>query len=647
MNIKELAEIAEVSVATVSKVLNNKDSSISAETRQKVLQLAKKYRYVPYANYKNNSSTNSYTVAFLADFKDPACGLVTQGLEDGLGANGYNLLVYNTNSSEKKSIQALHMIESANVNALVVLPFQNITDTFVEMVKKLAVPVLFLNYREDMHPFHHMDLDIQSAVNAALKRILLYDHKKIGCILDSASVHSSEILESYTHFCYENNIKFDSKYVCDSCGNIDGGQEGFKQLVHHGVTAILCQDELIAKGVYIMAEAFGLSIPEELSVISLSYGDSLGAMFPALCTVAMSAKNLGENAAAALIDHMERNTPLPEGQKNRELIFVEGKSLANPKEEGSANTRSCVVVVGSLNADFIIHVSSFPRPGETVLSPEIAKLPGGKGANQAVGVGKLGGNVYMIGRIGNDPEGKMLYQSLYENNVNLDGVTIEDNCSTGKAYIHVANSGESTIVVYPGANNMLMPSHIWERDALFEQAQYCLISTETRTETVKAVSEIAGRHSVKVVLKPSAVSQIADCVLRGLYILIPNEKEINCLLPDPNMSLEEKADHFLACGVENVIVTLGEKGCFLCNRTERTYFPAANFQAVDTTGAADSFISALVVALSKKFDLHYAIRFATYAAGITISREGVQPALPDSMMMRLYADKIKDSAEPN
>lgn len=639
INIKELAKLAGVSVATVSKVLNNKDSSISAETRQRVLQLAREYQYAPYASHINSAAQNSYTIALLADFSDPAYGNLARGIESVLSKSGYSMLVLNSEGIHEKTIQSLHIACSRNLNALIMLPSCSVSDQMLSIIHDLPFPFIMLDAEHPDLPCLQISIDYHLAANLALEKMLQHGHQKIGCIMDENSIHASEILEAYTHFCYKNDLRFDAKYVYHSCGGLDGGKTGFKQLIHHGVSAILCQDEYIAKGVCSMAHTFGTSIPDELSIISMTYDNSQSMHYPELCTIYNSSQDLGAFAASLLIDSIEKGLPLTGKKKISASSFSIGKSLSAWK--GVSGTRSRVVVVGSMNMDIIIHVSTFPQPGETVISPTVANIPGGKGANQAVGVGKLGGNVYMIGRIGNDQEGKMLYQSLYENNVNLDGVSIEDDVATGKAYIYVDNSGESTIVVYPGANSKLTPSHVLQRASLFEQAQYCLISTETLPETIKTVVSVAKQHSVHVVLKPSAVSSIDKEVLEGLYLLVPNEKEINTLLPYDSMTLEEKGKYFLSCGVQNVIVTLGEKGCMLCNHKETVYFPAADFQAFDTTGAADSFISALVVSLSETQDLHYAIRFASYAAGITITREGVQPALPDRMMMRLYADKIK------
>ncbi len=637
MNIKDFAKVAGVSVATVSKIMNGKDSGISMETRQRVLRLAKEYQYTPYASIKNSTAQNSYTVALLADFSDPVYDPVMRGAEQTLGSYGYALMVMNYEGAPDRLTQALYILGSKNINALLLLAAHALPEEALDILREFHVPVMLLNAGQAAS-FPRLDIDYMAAADLALRQMLSYGHTRIGCILERDSFQGTQIAEAYTHFCYENDIRFDRKYIYDARSGIEGGQMGFQQLSHLGATAVLCQNEEIAKGAYLAAESYGTAIPDDISLVGLASGRSHALLHPNLSVVHISASGLGARAAQAVIDTIERGGAPSDVESLGDHSFILGSSLSAPRE--SFPTKSKVVVVGSLNMDIMIHVPGFPQPGETVLSPLIAEIPGGKGANQAAGVGKLGGNVYMIGRLGNDREGKQLYQSLYENNVNLDGVTIEDDCATGKAYIHVASSGESTIVVYPGANRKLSPMHIRQSASLFQDAEYCLISTETLPETVYAVVKTARQHGVRIVLKPSAVAEISPQVLDGLYLLIPNEKEINYLLPDQGITLEEKARHFLSQGVQHVIVTLGENGAMLCSKSETVYFPAADFQPVDTTGAADSFISALVVALTEANDLHHAIRFATYAAGITVTRQGVQPALPDRMTMRLYADKI-------
>ena len=145
--------------------------------------------------------------------------------------------------------------------------------------------------------------------------------------------------------------------------------------------------------------------------------------------------------------------------------------------------------------------------------------------------------------------------------------------------------------------------------------------------------------NVKVILKPSSVEKMKDSLFQNIDYFIPNEKEVKQLIPG-NTTIEEKADILLEKGVKNVIITLGHKGCYLKNAEYERYFPAADFYPLDTTGAADAFISALAVALSEGHEIIYAVGFATFAAGISITRQGVQPAMVDRKGLALYQEEI-------
>ena len=155
---------------------------------------------------------------------------------------------------------------------------------------------------------------------------------------------------------------------------------------------------------------------------------------------------------------------------------------------------------------------------------------------------------------------------------------------------------------------------------------------------------IAYKYGVKTILKPSACSFIEPELLKYVDILVPNQKEINILCP--GKSLREQADTFLNAGVETVIITLGEQGCYLKTRQEEEYFPAQNFLAVDNTGAGDAFICTLAVYLQKGYSLSNTIRIATYAAGFCVSREGVTPALIDQSTLESYIRKKEPDLLP-
>lgn len=316
--------------------------------------------------------------------------------------------------------------------------------------------------------------------------------------------------------------------------------------------------------------------------------------------------------------------------------IAERRSIVRPAQDKLGEK---IIVVGSMNMDVTLEASRIPVKGETQIAEKLYVFPGGKGANQAVGAGKLGGQVYMIGCLGNDMDGRELYTSLVENHVHMDGVLFDTVLPSGKAYINVDQGGESTIVVYQGANRSLNQSQIQKCRYLFESAAYCLLSMEIPDEIVEYTIRTCRRTGTEVILKPSATEQVKEELYADVSYFIPNENELHLLVPG-DISIEEKAELLRKKGVKNVIVTLGARGCYLANGQVSMYFEGSGFEAVDTTGGADSFISALAVCLSEGKPLVQAVRFAIYASGITVTRYGVQPALPDRRAVDVYEDEI-------
>ena len=245
----------------------------------------------------------------------------------------------------------------------------------------------------------------------------------------------------------------------------------------------------------------------------------------------------------------------------------------------------------------------------------------------------------MIGCLGNDMDGKQLYSGLTENHVHMDGVIFDTVLPSGKAYINVDSSGESTIVVYQGANGHLDISQINGCRYLFQGAKYCLLSMEIPDEIVEYTIRFCRRNNTEVILKPSATERIKEELLPEIDYFVPNEKELDLLIPGEK-SLEDKAQMLRDKGVKNVIVTMGARGCYLTNEEYSLHFSGTGFEAVDTTGGADSFISAMAVCLSEGKHIIHAIGFAIYASGITVTRYGVQPALPDRKAVDVYEDEI-------
>jgi len=287
-----------------------------------------------------------------------------------------------------------------------------------------------------------------------------------------------------------------------------------------------------------------------------------------------------------------------------------------------------IVVVGSSNMDVVIQVPHIPVPGETILAQEVSLFTGGKGANQAAAVAKLGGNISMIGCVGNDDHGRALLAQLKAYGVDTHAIATHDSSPTGTAYINVSADGENNIVVNSGANHCLTVDMLLQHSHLLSDAAYCIVQLETPLDSLYALAELCKTQDCCLILNPAPAAQLDFDKLAGTWMIAPNESELALLVPGDG-DIPSKAETLRKKGFTHVLVTLGEKGCLLVNESGHTAYPAyTELPVVDTTAAGDSFIGALAFGLSKGDTLADAIHFASRVAAVAVSRMGAQASLP-------------------
>ena len=290
---------------------------------------------------------------------------------------------------------------------------------------------------------------------------------------------------------------------------------------------------------------------------------------------------------------------------------------------------SKIVVVGSANADLVIHSSRMPLLGETLTGSDFQINAGGKGLNQTVAIAKLGGDVSFLGALGDDGNGDMLLTCLEENGATFQGLRME-NTPTGVAVITVV-SGDNFIILDPGANGMLTPEIIQENAHIIAESDYCVLQLEIPMETICKVCEIANANGTKIVLNPAPYQPLPSALCQQIDYLIPNEHEAFSLTGiklDSNENCIKAVKKLKGFGTPNVIVTLGDKGSVFTYKNDIVFRSAEKADAVDTTSAGDSFIGALVVKLAEGFPLPDAIAFATKVSSITVSRKGAAKSIP-------------------
>lgn len=280
--------------------------------------------------------------------------------------------------------------------------------------------------------------------------------------------------------------------------------------------------------------------------------------------------------------------------------------------------------------DLVATGERIPVVGETVLGETFKQVPGGKGANQAASMGRLQGDVAMIGKVGEDAFGEALIQALAEARVETKAIT-KAPTSTGIALITVQADGDNAIVVVPGANAELRPADIDAAKAVIEESEIVITQLETPVDTVTYALKLAKEQGKLTILNPAPAMPLADELIQNVDYLTPNETELAILSGMPTETdeeLEAAAKAMMNKGVKVLIVTLGSKGCLVIDKNGTRQFPAFKVKAVDTTAAGDSFNGGVAVALAEGKSLEEAIGFATKVGALTVQKAGAQSSLP-------------------
>ncbi|MGQ9630061.1 MAG: ribokinase [bacterium] len=302
---------------------------------------------------------------------------------------------------------------------------------------------------------------------------------------------------------------------------------------------------------------------------------------------------------------------------------------------GVAEVRREIVVVGSLNMDFVFQVPKIPARGETIIGSNFTMVPGGKGANQAYAAAKLGGRVKMIGKLGNDPFAPRLRENLGLVGVNVDHILIDEESPSGVAMIAVEEgSGENSIVVISGSNWKLRPEDVESVAPVIEGAGVVLFQLETPLDTVERAMDIARRGGARVILDPAPARPLSEGLLKKVDILTPNEGEALILSgksPEEGLDIERAkvvAEGLLNLGIPTVILKLGERGALIAQRGKFDWVEGIKVEAVDTTAAGDAFAGGLAVGLTEGMDLREAVEFANRVAALSVTKLGAQSSMP-------------------
>lgn len=292
-----------------------------------------------------------------------------------------------------------------------------------------------------------------------------------------------------------------------------------------------------------------------------------------------------------------------------------------------------ITVVGSMNIDLVVQTAYYPEQGETTLGESFSIFMGGKGANQAVSIARLGKETQFIGSCGEDENGKIALASLEKEKIQTDGVFVVPDVSTGIAAITVSDA-DNRIIVVPGANNRLTPDKVeLVKDKLIN-SKLVLTQLEIPTDTVQKTLEICHEHAIPVILNPAPSNHFKEEFIGLATYLTPNETECMDLFGE---DIEQALERY----PNKLIVTLGDQGARFYDGENHIFIESFPTNVVDTTGAGDTFNGSLAVALSEGKSIEEAVKFANISASLSVEKKGAQSGMPsmDMVLNRLAKEK--------
>ena len=289
-----------------------------------------------------------------------------------------------------------------------------------------------------------------------------------------------------------------------------------------------------------------------------------------------------------------------------------------------------ICVRGSLNMDLVVNVDTMPKPGQTIIGSNFKEVPGGKGANQAVAMARLNGNVSMIGKVGEDGFGQTLINSLKNDKVDTTYIQTAKG-ATGVALITVDKNAQNSIVVSPGANFEVKEDDIDNNIEAIKNSDIVVLQLETPLNTIKYALNKAKELNKYTILNPAPAVKLDDEIIKNVDLLTPNETELEIISEvsiETEEDIQKAAQIMIEKGVKELIVTLGSKGSLYINKEKSMFKKAYKVEAMDTTAAGDSYTGALAVALSQDKNIEDAMDFASKVGALSVLKEGAQSSLP-------------------
>lgn len=613
MTIKEIAELAKVSTATVSKILNHKDQNISPDTRKRVLDLVKKYKYTPYGNLSGGSGEDFFIGIIATNSTDQN---LIRGISDSAREHGYGVLIQYTDHKEDLYKKQLRFLLEKQIKGLIIFGADRTGNELSKMITGKHIQVCMIN-GNDKDSFRY---DLFNMAYAMTEYLIGKLHTCIACITDAGGGKDDLFAEGYRRCFFDHKVNYSDDWYID-------GKITPEKLIHNNFTAAVSSNYNLAADFYSQCRNLHFYVPDDVSILTLKQESDDNRKYPRIGGIVLPSYELGSKACENLINKIEKVSE----KETRYLIA--SKKLTEPeisvREENGAKKN--VIVVGSINIDNNFFISALPQGSMSERIQNSYITPGGKGLNQAVALARLECKTALVGAVGKDEDSIFLLNHLQKEGVSVEGIHMSKSRKTGQAYIYVLPSGASLITLLGGANDFLAKNSILKLKDMFKEMKYCLISTEIPMSAVEEASCIAKECGVVTIVKPSSVNNISDVLYRNTDIFVPSLEETEILCKED--SIEKRAEYFRNKGVRTVIVMCGNGKAFVMSQGWKEMIDIGGSSIVDATGEPDAFCAALAAYLMRGYSLDTAVRIALYAARYCTMRQGVPDALPTRALL--------------
>ncbi|GAA1061632.1 PfkB family carbohydrate kinase [Agromyces bracchium] len=654
----DVARLAGTSPAVVSYVLNNGPRGVAPETKARVLAAVERLGYRPNQLAVSLRTSETKTIGLVVpDNANPFFAELAREIEKVAFEYGYTLFLANAGDDVEKETGHVRALLDRRVDGVILIPSHDDVPIADEL-PRAGTPWVVVDRLLGAHrvaPSQVVSNNRQGG-RLATEHLIRHGRSRIACISGPQDLrNTADRVRGWRDALLSARMQPTADLLREvSFGSFAAHDAALEMLdAVIDIDAIFVASDEQAIGVMHALHSRGLQCPEDVAMVSFDGIAASELTFPALTTIRQPVPDLARRAFEQLlaqITHTELE-PSPQRIDTLDVELIVRGSCGCPAEGARAESDMVIVpeqrddagpvvaVVGSMNLDLIVEVDRLPLPGETVLSRETAARPGGKGFNQAVAARRFGGAVELTAAIGADAFGAQLHSDLLRQGLSPAGIRVDRSSPSGVALIVVDSEGQNTISVAAGANSSLVPADLMSHRTGHRQVDVLLLQLEIPLPTAMAAARQAAEAGSTIVLNASPLSAGSAGALSDLIamsdVLIVNETEAMTLGAEGE-SWNARAESLLASGPHSVIITLGEEGAVAATADGTLVQPALQVDAIDATGAGDTFCGVLAVALARGDELGEAMAWAAAAGALATTGVGAQTAMPARAEVELF-----------